>query len=791
MSKTDLVLDLAVEGLSLWRPVEGADWKLLGFSGFDDPELAARIAQMRATAKAVAGPKFSTMLLLPDDHVWVRRLDLGPAGTAGRDALARAELARASGVPLTLFSLAIGETGADGLTTVAATTTDVLGEARDFAATHGFNPKVIAARSFFDGFATRPVFEDRGPPLAFLPRGLPAALPRRLPALPQRLLGGVAAASVATLAFAFWYTDPWEVFLRPPRADDSAAAMAEPAPVAGLPVFAGLAPPGRAGLPALEPQPLAPLPVLSGTVAAGASGVQLSVAFEGNGVVFALPSALPQPPAGLGERLAWTAPAAMFLETPEAEPVIGVAAWQRTPELAPQEVPGAAGPISNVTLASVSSRSAEALALAEDVTRLLPDTEFAALADRTLLPLGTSPEGSLADPGITTGGAPGIMAVPDLDDSFSAPVELAALGTLGAVAALADDPLTEPTAPLAMPGSPPRPRPDSVVRPSEAAAALTPANEPGPVFGPDWPGRAAIAPETVAPEATEFVAGSPGHIRPKPRPALTEGPEVPAEGGTGLLAGLTSGIIEFDAGNPAHLRPKPRSAVVTARASAEAAEASLLALNLSPEALIDRGLGWEEYNSENPAHVRPKARPASLQDLAAAGDLAPTALAVAQSSRPRSRPEGLEALMFARREVIAAAEKAAAEAEARAQSVAEAAALALAEAQGEAAPDNPPSELAELDDAEPEASFDVASLPTSASVAEAATIENGLDRADVSLIGIYGTESRRRALIRLASGRYERVTVGDTFSGYKVAAIGNDAIRLVKGGRELVLRMPN
>ena len=100
-------------------------------------------------------------------------------------------------------------------------------------------------------------------------------------------------------------------------------------------------------------------------------------------------------------------------------------------------------------------------------------------------------------------------------------------------------------------------------------------------------------------------------------------------------------------------------------------------------------------------------------------------------------------------------------------------------------------DLAALDDAEPEADVQVASLPSSADVAAAATIEGVLNRGEISLIGIYGTESKRRALIRLASGRYQRVTVGDSVAGWQVAAISKDAIRLVKGGRDAILKMPN
>jgi type IV pilus biogenesis protein PilP len=61
----------------------------------------------------------------------------------------------------------------------------------------------------------------------------------------------------------------------------------------------------------------------------------------------------------------------------------------------------------------------------------------------------------------------------------------------------------------------------------------------------------------------------------------------------------------------------------------------------------------------------------------------------------------------------------------------------------------------------------------------------------VTLIGVYGSAGQRRALVRLPSGRYVKVQVGDRLDGGQVAAIDSDAIRYVKGGRSRVLEMPS
>lgn len=84
----------------------------------------------------------------------------------------------------------------------------------------------------------------------------------------------------------------------------------------------------------------------------------------------------------------------------------------------------------------------------------------------------------------------------------------------------------------------------------------------------------------------------------------------------------------------------------------------------------------------------------------------------------------------------------------------------------------------------------VPDIPSSASVARAATEKNRISLRRVNLIGVYGKENSRRALVRLANGRYRKVQVGDRLDGGQVAAIGEDELRYVKGGRPVVLKMP-
>ncbi|NRB04195.1 MAG: hypothetical protein HRU30_13130 [Rhodobacteraceae bacterium] len=81
-------------------------------------------------------------------------------------------------------------------------------------------------------------------------------------------------------------------------------------------------------------------------------------------------------------------------------------------------------------------------------------------------------------------------------------------------------------------------------------------------------------------------------------------------------------------------------------------------------------------------------------------------------------------------------------------------------------------------------------IPSSASVARQATERRAINLNRMNLIGVYGTPSSRRALVRLSNGRYKKVKVGDRIDGGRVSAIGDSELRYIKGSRNLVLKMP-
>ncbi|MEX0339558.1 MAG: hypothetical protein AB3N11_11010 [Arenibacterium sp.] len=277
--------------------------------------------------------------------------------------------------------------------------------------------------------------------------------------------------------------------------------------------------------------------------------------------------------------------------------------------------------------------------------------------------------------------------------------------------------------------------------------------------------------------------------------ALPSLPSLPSAAGTqfalddqGLVAPSADGTLNPDgilvfAGLPSVRPPRfPDRGARQAEEDAAAAEevrTRLAALRprVRPDNMAERversqfgGLTRSEL-----ADARPRARPVSLQEEAeqiaadeASGDDTETASAqaVQSSRRPDVRPSDFS----------------------------EQVARAVAAAAAATAPENAPSGT---DGAEtvaaavaPAASVQPR-IPSSASVARQATLNNAINLRRVNLIGVFGTPSDRRALVRLPSGRYKKVKVGDRVDGGQIVAIGDSELRYQKGGRNLTLKIPS
>jgi type IV pilus biogenesis protein PilP len=143
-------------------------------------------------------------------------------------------------------------------------------------------------------------------------------------------------------------------------------------------------------------------------------------------------------------------------------------------------------------------------------------------------------------------------------------------------------------------------------------------------------------------------------------------------------------------------------------------------------------------------------------------------MAVAISRKPEARPRDLS----------------------RAVEAAVAAATRAPEPEPEPAPKgNGKDEAHEADD-EPELASASPRIPSNASVAKQATFKNAINLGKTNLIGVYGTNSKRYAMIRTENGRYKKVKVGDKIDGGKIQAITANEVRYQKGSRLVTLAMP-
>ncbi len=158
---------------------------------------------------------------------------------------------------------------------------------------------------------------------------------------------------------------------------------------------------------------------------------------------------------------------------------------------------------------------------------------------------------------------------------------------------------------------------------------------------------------------------------------------------------------------------------------------------------------------EELAGKRPKMRPESLQAQPEIDDT-PTALAVVRVPRPKVRPARVVVPSSGGSNLGSTA--------------------AVAQGGDEAGSFQPKSVSPKI--------------PSTASVARQATIDNALNLRRLNLIGVYGTPSNRRALVRLPSGRYKKLKVGDRIDGGRVIAISDSELRYQKKGRNVTLSMP-
>lgn len=228
---------------------------------------------------------------------------------------------------------------------------------------------------------------------------------------------------------------------------------------------------------------------------------------------------------------------------------------------------------------------------------------------------------------------------------------------------------------------------------------------------------------------------------------------------------------------PAGLAPEPPEAEPVAPDTGSEA----LAPPSTEDPLPDPSADQAELDAPPPGGValtalRPAARPAGMADLAEAARAAEaepviegTALAVAASTRPNARPGQFAAVV--QRALRAAQQRSTTPTPAAVAAAAPApAAQAPVQTARAAVPAAPP-------------------IPSSASVAREATQARAINLRQINLIGVMGTSSSRRALVRLSNGRVVTVRVGDSLDSGSVTAISENELRYSRRGRDVVLRI--
>ncbi len=310
--------------------------------------------------------------------------------------------------------------------------------------------------------------------------------------------------------------------------------------------------------------------------------------------------------------------------------------------------------------------------------------------------------------------------------------------------------------------------PDALALPkADARGDTLPSAQPAPppfgtVYQFDADGLIRPTPEgIVTPEGVLLIAGKPPRV-PEPRPA-----DVTAAAALG-------------AAPPAADAPLPVNPALQGKRSQPRPE------GLVPAAPADQGALAPSVDSRL-AGLRPQARPtttlaageearlasasaslAALPEASLAPDSLRSTMAVAISRKPEARPqdesESLEAVI--------------------------AAAIRATEPEPEVVETAPARNAAPEADNEPEVVAAAPSIPTRASVAKQATFKNAINLSKVNLIGVYGTDSNRHALIRQTNGRFKKVRVGDKIDGGQIAAITGSEVRYKKGGKMVTLAMP-
>lgn len=798
-------------------------WSLLGDVALDAPDLGDALKSLRKSAQASGNGGLKTVLVLPEDQLLFTTCDAAP----GDDGALRAALDGRT--PYPVDELVFDAWIDDGTTQLAVVARQTLDEAEAFAVDHSFNPVAFSARAHMG----HPVWLGPTRAAAVLLSGdakkardtlaAPGSVMPTPDPVPVNLLDPAPADDAPAITVSpLAPPDTRPTFL---SSRDGAASKPAGAPVSVTPrITLGAAKPKPAAIsggamgvtaavaPAVDPDPapdtIVPLPILNPqdpTPEAPAPRSKITP--------FAAPPRSAQPPAKTPARVSVSAPIATTTIVAPPPPAneaeaLTVFGARQTQKPARAAAPYLAYGLTAALLLVLGGAALWMALMVSDRVVTVPDEPV--IDQVAASPRIAAPEATVAlPPADADAVAPQITATapqaPGADIAALPQPETPQTGT-----PRSDSPQPDPTAPALLPA------PDTATAALGATRGIAPnLTVPpaldGPVteasIAPTEPAEPAIAdPElasrdpreqafegyeltgiwTIAPSVPPspaadrldslYLAALDPAIRgedaialPQPSPDALPGTIPQASLGPGLTFELTEdglvtptpegtlspdGVIVF-AGKPPIVPPRrPGAGQPAVEPETDLLRAQLAAFrprarpgNLAEGA--ERAANGGATRADL-ARFRPKPRPRSVQDDAQ------------NAATPTPDAEGT--LVASRLPKIRPAEKAKAVQKQLSAPVAPAVSAAAA------AP--------------------APRIPTTASVARQATVDNVINLRRVALIGVYGTASKRRALVRLPSGRMNMLKVGDRLDGGQIATIGDSDLRYIKKGKSILLELP-
>lgn len=792
--KPNFALSLSLEGISLLHRTDRG-WYLVGEVLPDAADMAAELATLRKTAKALDNRGLRTRLILPNDRIRYLTVETGKVDDASRIQGAQAALDGAT--PYAVSELAISASAEGRLTHVAAVAHETLQEAEAFATEHRFNPMCFVASPAEGDYLGEPFFGLTNFAAALPDAGAglgPAAKPVRISANSRAPAPEQNPATETAEPPAKPVPDSG-----PQSATDPIAPAADTAIQTGSNIAEAAAPQNtkaKTPVTARDVTPAAtPVPSFHSTRTTSETGT----ATPDSAPALKSASRLTISPASDAEQTV-AAPAARKLR-----PEKPAEAKLPDPETQSDRKGDQAKQIATASLSKAASTLGSLRAALP--SKRNPGTPPADAAATTTAPVqAATSDASASQP---VGGKPrylGLILTLVLLGFLVAVAVWASVFTDDGLAGLFDDrddkpaviasvpPLTDLAPPVQQtaPATIDTPAPDQITDSSDVenqttASAATELSQRDAEAHYAVTGiwlKAPAAPRQPQTNTNDdlYIASIDRLISAQDAVAIPNADlalsdiqphslSAPAAAGTtfafdarGLVIATRQGAISPDGVTIYQGRPEVTPSSFPTRADDQSqieqftARLATLRPRARPGDLLENterarngGLTLRQL-----ARLRPKARPATAKFELEKNQSA-TKQAIAVSHKPKARPKGFDAIVQTARAQQQDSDNS--------SSITKVAAAAPAIDSGPR-------------------------IPTTASVARQATVKNAINLRKVNLIGVYGKAASRRALVRLANGRYKKVKVGDRIDGGKVSAIGETELRYVKSGRNLVLKMP-